>query len=79
VHFHDLRHTRNMLAAGSGASLRNLMDRMGHASTRTALIYLHGSTDRGWAIAEHLNQQIESARIAPRNESVGASASLELS
>jgi hypothetical protein len=27
-------------------SLRELMDRMGHSSTRAALIYLHGSDDR---------------------------------
>lgn len=32
LHFHDLRHTGNMLAAES-ASLRELMARMGHAST----------------------------------------------
>ena len=34
-----------MLAAGSGASLRELMDRMGHASARAALLYLHGSDE----------------------------------
>lgn len=30
IHFHDLRHTGNQLAADTGASLRELMDRMGH-------------------------------------------------
>jgi integrase len=34
VHFHDLRHTGNVLTAAAGASLRELMARMGHASTR---------------------------------------------
>ncbi|GAA3795334.1 hypothetical protein GCM10022226_13370 [Sphaerisporangium flaviroseum] len=29
LHFHDLRHTGNTLATGSGASLRDLMERMG--------------------------------------------------
>jgi integrase len=32
LHFHDLRHTGNTLAAAGGASLRDLMDRMGHDS-----------------------------------------------
>ena len=30
IHFHDLRHTGNTLAANAGASLRELMERMGH-------------------------------------------------
>jgi integrase len=30
IHFHDLRHAGNTLTAGAGASLRELMDRMGH-------------------------------------------------
>ena len=34
LHFHDLRHTGNTLAA-EGASLRELMARMGHNSTGT--------------------------------------------
>jgi hypothetical protein len=32
LHFHDLRHTGNTMAAGQGASLRELMERMGHSS-----------------------------------------------
>jgi integrase len=43
VHFHDLRHAGNNLVAGAGHSLRKLMDRMGHASSRAALIYLGSS------------------------------------
>jgi integrase len=38
IHFHDLRHTGNTLAANAGASLRELMERMGHDSERAALI-----------------------------------------
>jgi integrase len=41
THFHDLRHTGNTLTATAGASLRELMDRMGHSSPRAALIYLN--------------------------------------
>lgn len=51
----DLRHAGNHYAADSGATLRDLMDRMGHSTTRAALVYLHGSTDRQHAIAERLN------------------------
>ena len=29
THFHDLRHTGNVLTAGTGATLRELMERMG--------------------------------------------------
>jgi integrase len=38
LHFHDLRHTGNTMAAAQGASLRELMERMGHTSSRAALI-----------------------------------------
>ncbi|MFF5111323.1 hypothetical protein [Streptosporangium sp. NPDC000509] len=36
LHFHDLRHTGNTLAAQSGASLADLKARMGHDSGRAA-------------------------------------------
>jgi Phage integrase, N-terminal SAM-like domain len=41
-----LRHSGNLLAAASGASLRDLMNRMGHDSMRAALIYQHPRTQR---------------------------------
>ncbi|MFE2988522.1 tyrosine-type recombinase/integrase [Streptomyces sp. NPDC059262] len=41
LHFHDLRHTGNTLASAAGASTRELMTRMGHTSSRAALIYQH--------------------------------------
>ena len=41
AHFHDLRHTGNTLTVTAGANLRELMARMGHSSTRAALIYLN--------------------------------------
>ncbi|WP_217709648.1 tyrosine-type recombinase/integrase [Amycolatopsis sp. Hca4] len=39
VHFHDLRHSGNELAAEGGATTRELMARMGHSTTRAALRY----------------------------------------
>jgi integrase len=55
LHFHDLRHTGNTLAAGTGASLRDLMTRMGHTSARAALIYQHATSERDHAIAASLD------------------------
>jgi integrase len=62
LHFHDLRHIGNTLAASSGASLKELMSRMGHSSTRAALIYQHASQDRDKAIARALGQAFKKAR-----------------
>lgn len=56
IHFHDLRHTGNHLTASSGWNLRELMARMGHSSTRAALIYLHSTDERQREIAIALNQ-----------------------
>jgi hypothetical protein len=48
-HFHDLRHSGNTLAASTGASLKELMHRMGHSSPRAALIYQHATAKwRRW-------------------------------
>jgi hypothetical protein len=52
VHFHDLRHTGNHLAAGSGATTRELVHRMGHGSMRAALIYQHATNARDRSIAD---------------------------
>ncbi len=59
VHVHDLRHTGNHLASMTGASTRELMGRMGHASMGAALIYQHRTADRDRAIAEGINTLIE--------------------
>jgi integrase len=57
IHFHDLRHTGNMLAADAGANLRELMDRLGHSTARAAMVYLHGSNERQQAIADIVSRQ----------------------
>jgi integrase len=61
VHFHDLRHTGNQFAADAGANLRELMDRMGHDSTRAAIIYLHSSAERQGAIANQIGKNAKAA------------------
>ncbi|WP_235994320.1 tyrosine-type recombinase/integrase [Nonomuraea montanisoli] len=50
LYFHDLRHTGNTIAAGSGASLKDLMQRMGHDSVRAALIYQHSTAQADHAL-----------------------------
>jgi integrase len=59
LHFHDLRHSGNHFAASSGASTRELMGRLGHASMQAALIYQHRTMTRDRAIAEALDALIE--------------------
>ena len=72
LHFHDLRHTGNTLAASTGATLRELMERMGHASTRAAMIYLHATRDRDRAIADALSALAEE-QLKRRNGAEAAS------
>ncbi|HEY0690673.1 MAG TPA: hypothetical protein VGD71_16735 [Kribbella sp.] len=48
-------------APKTGATLRELMDRMGHASTRAALIYLHAWEERDQAIAEGIDAMVRKA------------------
>jgi integrase len=64
LHFHDLRHTGNTLAAATGASLRELMVRMGHASPKAALRYQHATRDRDAAIARALSDLVEQSQPA---------------
>lgn len=56
VRVHDLRHTGQMLAALAGASMAELMQRMGHSTTAAAAIYMHTTTDHGRAVADQLSQ-----------------------
>ncbi|MGH3574768.1 MAG: tyrosine-type recombinase/integrase [Pseudonocardiaceae bacterium] len=62
VHFHDLRHTGNTLAAATGASTKELMTRMGHSSVRAALIYQHASRSRDKQIADGISHNVREAR-----------------
>jgi integrase len=62
LHLHDLRHTGSTWSAQSGATLKELMARIGHSSTRAAMIYQHASRDRDDAIAAALDALIVEAR-----------------
>ncbi len=67
LHFHDLRHTGNTLAAQSGASLADLKARMGHDSDRAALIYQHATRDADRKIADALSARVEAERDARKS------------
>jgi integrase len=58
LHFHDLRHTGNTMAARSGVSTRDLMGRMGHDSVRAAIIYQHATTEADARIAATLEAEL---------------------
>ena len=66
--FHDLRHVGGTLAATTGASRRELMARLGHSSTRAALIYQHATRDRDKAIALALGDLVREVRTAQSDE-----------
>ncbi|GAA4533002.1 MULTISPECIES: site-specific integrase [Nonomuraea] len=59
LHFHDLRHTGNMLAAASGAGLKDLMARMGHDNVRAAMIYQHAVRGADKVITDAIDQQLK--------------------
>ena len=71
LHFHDLRHTGNTLAARTGTSLRDLMARMGHDSPQAALIYQHATAQADRAIADALSAQVEEERRNARKTTRG--------
>jgi hypothetical protein len=63
VHFHDLRHTGNHLAAITGASTKELMARRGHSCVRAAMIYQHTTRERDREIAR--SKRVHVAPDAP--------------
>jgi len=54
--FHDLRHTGQTLAAQTGATLADLMLRLGHSSMAAARRYLHAVDGRDKEIAKALSE-----------------------
>jgi integrase len=55
LRFHDLRHTGAVLAAATGATLAELMARLGHSTVSAAMRYQHAAADRDKAIAAALS------------------------
>jgi integrase len=59
LRWHDLRHTGAVLAASTGATLAELMARLGHSTPQAALRYQHASKGRGAEIAAALSAMAE--------------------
>jgi integrase len=58
LRFHDLRHTGAVLAASTGATLAELMARLGHSTPGAALRYQHAAQDRDRVIADALSMLV---------------------
>jgi integrase len=54
MRFHDLRHCAQVLAAESGATLAELMARMGHSTPNAAQVYMHARAERDTTLAAAL-------------------------
>ncbi|MDV8021018.1 site-specific integrase [Rhodococcus sp. IEGM 1330] len=58
LRFHDLRHSGAVLAAATGATLAELMGRLGHSTPAAALRYQHVAGGRDKAIAAALSAMV---------------------
>jgi integrase len=63
LRFHDLRHTGAVLAAQTGATLAELMSRLGHSTQGAALRYQHAAQDRDAEIARKLSAMAENSSL----------------
>lgn len=59
LRFHDCRHTGAVLAASTGATLAELMGRLGHSTATAALRYQHAAAGRDQEIAKALSALAE--------------------
>ena len=57
--FHDLRHVAGTLNAAAGATIKEAMARLGHASSHAALRYQHAVEHRDAVVAAGVNDLIE--------------------
>jgi integrase len=66
LRFHDLRHTAATLAVQAGASLPEVMRRLGHSTPGTALRYLHATDERDAEVAAGLSGLAQVIELRPR-------------
>jgi integrase len=64
LRIHDLRHTGAVLAAQTGATLAELMARIGHSTPQAALRYQHAARGRDAAIADALSGMAAAHELA---------------
>ncbi|HUP86744.1 MAG TPA: site-specific integrase [Acidimicrobiales bacterium] len=63
IRFHDLRHVAGTLATISGATVREVQGRLGHASPAAAYRYQHVLESRDAEIAERLDEIFKNERV----------------
>ncbi|MDE0802781.1 MAG: site-specific integrase [Acidimicrobiales bacterium] len=59
VRLHDLRHLAGTLTAQAGATLREIMDRLGHSSPQAAMRYQHVALERNERIARAIDDLLD--------------------
>ncbi len=64
-HLHDLRHLGATLSATTGATTKEIMYRLGHASPQAALRYQHATEDRNATLAAALSELVPNAPVVP--------------
>jgi integrase len=70
VHFHDLRGSGATWAATTGATVRELMARVGHTTPSVAIRYQDATVERDHAIAEKLGALLRAADAPPDDTNV---------
>jgi integrase len=68
LHFHDLRGSGATWAATTGATVRELMSRLGHTTPTVALRYQHATFERDQAIAAKLGALLRAADATTDDE-----------
>ncbi len=65
LRWHDLRHSGAVLAAATGATLAELMARLGHSTPQAAMRYQHAAAGRGREIAALLSKLAANTTATP--------------
>jgi integrase len=63
---HDLRHASLTMAAQSGATLREVMSRAGHASMAASIRYQHAASERDREIASAIDAMVDATDVPAR-------------
>ncbi|MFT7601434.1 MAG: integrase [Acidimicrobiales bacterium] len=58
MRFHDLRHLAGTLSAIAGGTLKEIQDRLGHASPDAAMVYQHVAEGRDEELASQIDRII---------------------
>jgi len=72
LRFHDLRRTGAVLAAAAGATLAELMARLGHSTVSAAMRYQHAAADRDKVIAGALSELAAGGTVTPISAARGS-------